>query len=98
MAKNISTFYNLRPSKIYPNWDVWFDIKINHLATLVAILRHEKPVLGLPTWLQPRFYSSLNLLHCIICVTNFYLSNAAFRPSPKTKVVCYSKLSGKSFE
>jgi hypothetical protein len=24
MAKNISIFPNLRPSKIYPNWDFWF--------------------------------------------------------------------------
>jgi hypothetical protein len=30
---NILTFSNLRPSKIYPNWDFWFEI--NHLATLV---------------------------------------------------------------
>jgi hypothetical protein len=24
---NISTFSNLRPSKIYPNWDFWFEKK-----------------------------------------------------------------------
>jgi hypothetical protein len=23
----LSTFYNLRPSKIYPNWDFWFENK-----------------------------------------------------------------------
>jgi hypothetical protein len=31
---NIATFSNLRPSKIYPNWDT-FGYKINHLATHV---------------------------------------------------------------
>jgi hypothetical protein len=27
MAKNIYTVSNQRPSKIYPNWDFWFEIK-----------------------------------------------------------------------
>jgi hypothetical protein len=30
---NISTFSNIKSSKIYPNWD--FSLKTNHLATLV---------------------------------------------------------------
>jgi hypothetical protein len=25
--KNISIFYNISPSKIYPNWDFWFENK-----------------------------------------------------------------------
>jgi hypothetical protein len=27
MAINTSTFSNLRPSKIYPNWDIWSENK-----------------------------------------------------------------------
>jgi hypothetical protein len=27
MSQNISTFSNVRPSKIYPNWDFWFEKK-----------------------------------------------------------------------
>jgi hypothetical protein len=27
MAINITTFSNLRPTKIYPNWDFWFEKK-----------------------------------------------------------------------
>jgi hypothetical protein len=30
----MSTFSNLRPSKIHTNSDFWFGLKINHLATL----------------------------------------------------------------
>jgi hypothetical protein len=26
-TKNIQSFSNLRPSKIYPNWDFWFENK-----------------------------------------------------------------------
>jgi hypothetical protein len=34
MVINIQTFFILRPSKIYPNLDFWF--QTNHLATLVS--------------------------------------------------------------
>jgi hypothetical protein len=35
--KNISTFSNQSPSKIYPNWEFWFEKK--HLATLIGTAR-----------------------------------------------------------
>jgi hypothetical protein len=34
MPIEYANFFISRPSKIYPNWDFWFEMKTCHLATL----------------------------------------------------------------
>jgi hypothetical protein len=43
MAQNTSTISNLRPSKIYPNWDFWFDNKPSGSPARYVYFRHPLP-------------------------------------------------------